>query len=1680
MRAVFNLITTLALRLRALTLALVGLLLVLGIVSATSLNQELLPPVEFPQTIVLAQTNGMTSEQVLEVLTKRLEARLADVPEVVNLESTTTGSFGTVITVYNDFGIDPAPLRANLREAIGEVWLPQRSIETDDAPALIADLTPELILYFEERDSNFLFQLSTDVWRTLPAETLSAAAAYLADKLDTPEAGTSVLEQFVETEISPQLDVIDEVARVTISGGQSLPGENGASSQTTDAEAVAAQSLLLRLAPEVWQIISERTDAPATLDADAVAYFEQQAYTIPDEAPALPESWQTFGYSDASDISESVSVVSSLAGLLNDFYEDGRIVGALGTTDDLTPEIINRMVEIEPSLVQYFEAEHLVAMSQDVFDALPQDFIAGLDALTRDALAAKDLAQELAGVAEDRDAERLPGPWRIQPPQLIAFSLSDLPLAQFSIVSTGALATDTPDGSSDTAAAAETADSESDAADPDAADSAALPEGPQLPQLYALIGEQFGAELNTADDLIAVQLSGEIAEAFGGVSSIGGADFFNLLLQFNDLAALGGGADADGDSDADAAPAGFADLNIADFVPALNECGVGLLAITAGNFDFAETLISCPSADVYQYLVDNLPDFASSLQAGVYDYFSDETLLIEGLAPPLPDDWDQLAEQPQFSNGRSLQNADDLIALADGSPSQILNRINDALTGAESAYQIRLFDSLTPTLVGYFRLQEAGFISNLNSAVLLDFSREALASLPDDAFATLDAETAQTAQAIAAGEQDSAFAALRAEYQSDLPPADPNAPALAAVWEQTGERLGGFELDSADDFFRFPADAQFDGIVSVTTVIYDFAASFGNQLMEALTPEIANYILDRDEAAFNDMTTQALAAMPEETLAVLPESLQERAASGGDTFEATRTITRNNGNSSLVMAVYKDGDANTVTTYNRIEDLLFELDAETEAIEIGVIEEQSSQIEESITGVVREGSLGAVFAIIIILIFLSGGVWNRSGRLLTGGLIFAVGLLGLLGVTALGLEAAGGDFGQAFAQADAVIRVLFIGVAVVGVLIMLWPGKVPYPAWRATIVISVSIPMSIFTALVLMHFVAPFMSEVVAPLSNLGTLGQLIVAVFPDDLTLNIITLSGLTVAIGRVVDDSIVVLENIFRQMQQADSNGRLDNEAKKQIVLKGTRDVSSAIFTATLIAMTVFLPLGLTGGLIGAFFLPFGLSVTYALVGSFVVAITVVPVLSYLFISPEDTPEDEDLWLSKFYIPVLRLTLRNFTTKIVTIALAFLTMFAGFYLLSQRPFAFLPDFGEPQINVNVSMPNGTSILQTNERAEEFETWVQDEYPDLLESVRATVGGGSGGGFEAFAALFGGGGVTPTQAGLVVKLDVPAEELDRYVQEIRAEAEAIFGGEDNVTVSGGSAQSTGFGGLQLVVSGPQAAIEQLNPQVVAALEGVPGVANVSSNLSAADGGGGDDEAPPTFIRVNQQSGIQYSAELETEDTIGVTEEAIEAIQGIESLPDSVTVSRGFTSEIQTEGFASIPRAMGLALVIMIGILIVTFQSPVYWLVLILSIPVSFVGAAVALTITDRVLGVSALIGMLMLLGLVITNAVVLIDRVLQNRREENMSVKDALLEAGKRRLRPILMTSLATIIALIPLAIGLSEGAVIASDLGIVVIGGVFSSMVLTLVVVPVAYSLLYPLHAGFVGLFQRRKPRE
>ncbi|MFN8447904.1 MAG: efflux RND transporter permease subunit [Anaerolineae bacterium] len=199
MKSLFSQLTSLALRFRTVTLALVVLVTITGIIAITQLKQELIPSIEFPQTIILSEVAGMSSEQVLDVLTKRLESALGSVPEIVNMESTTTGSFGAIITARNDFGVNQERLRGKIQDALDQVWLPVRMIAPPDgenpqafAERLLGDMTPDVLIYLAQNDSNFLFQLAPEVWQALPDDTVKALLTYLAGQTQESAGQESV------------------------------------------------------------------------------------------------------------------------------------------------------------------------------------------------------------------------------------------------------------------------------------------------------------------------------------------------------------------------------------------------------------------------------------------------------------------------------------------------------------------------------------------------------------------------------------------------------------------------------------------------------------------------------------------------------------------------------------------------------------------------------------------------------------------------------------------------------------------------------------------------------------------------------------------------------------------------------------------------------------------------------------------------------------------------------------------------------------------------------------------------------------------------------------------------------------------------------------------------------------------------------------------------------------------------------------------------------------------------------------------------------------------------------------------------------------------------------------------------------------------------------------------------
>jgi HAE1 family hydrophobic/amphiphilic exporter-1 len=891
---------------------------------------------------------------------------------------------------------------------------------------------------------------------------------------------------------------------------------------------------------------------------------------------------------------------------------------------------------------------------------------------------------------------------------------------------------------------------------------------------------------------------------------------------------------------------------------------------------------------------------------------------------------------------------------------------------------------VTPEIIQGIASFAPQLLDQLTPDNLRGLSPDALAALPTDFVDGLNPELRAELEVLA-----EPAGGLGAPDEAEVPA---DAPALSGAWLLPPEND-----PTAESRFQTAFDLMNSGFAPTAADFLNIFVSSGNPsapaLLGDLTPDVIDWLEANEDGFLANLSPSAMRLFPSEVLNALPEDFlagldaefrAELAAIAAGTLEVfvpTATINRVDGNPSLSLVIVQVSEGNTVSSTEAAFDLLDELETENSGLRFDVVFEQASFIEESISGVAREGGLGAIFAVIVILLFLSG-----------------------------------------------VVR-----------------GKYR-PSWRSTLVTAVSIPLSVFMAFAALRWLPPLADVVLTPLGtateDIPILGAAIAALhrlFPVGITLNIMTLSGMTVAVGRVVDDSIVVLENIFRHIQRGDD--------QRTSVLVGTRDVAIAIFASTVTTVVVFLPIGLLGGLVGEFFLPFGVSVTFALASSFLVAVTVVPALAFLFIRKEHLPPEVETQFQRWYTPVLRWVLAH---RGVTLAIAAVAFAGSMFLMSQRPRAFIPNLGEVEITAGVTLPEGTTMAETDQLVAEFERELSKL--DGVAKISSEIG--SGGGLQA---LLLGAGVDQRAATIMVRMQ-DQEDLELLTEEVRELAVSAFG-EEHVIVSGGTASSAAFGGFALVAAGDPEQLARFDDQAVRTLNSVEGLANVTSNLGEME----------TILRVDSQAAVRYSGELETADTLGVTEAAKAELEAI--VPAGLTISEGFETRQQTEGFQQSIRSVMISILAVYAVMVITFRSFVHPFTILFSLPMAVIGASVALWLTDRVVGIPVLIGMMMLVGIVVTNAIVLIDRVQANRKKRGMSAYDALVEGGRTRLRPILMTAIAAMLALVPLALGLTEGAIIAAELATVVIGGLFTSTFLTLLIVPVMYSLLNQLVGGKVA---------
>ncbi|KNY05381.1 efflux RND transporter permease subunit [Microbacterium sp. GCS4] len=639
--------------------------------------------------------------------------------------------------------------------------------------------------------------------------------------------------------------------------------------------------------------------------------------------------------------------------------------------------------------------------------------------------------------------------------------------------------------------------------------------------------------------------------------------------------------------------------------------------------------------------------------------------------------------------------------------------------------------------------------------------------------------------------------------------------------------------------------------------------------------------------------------------------------------------------------------------------------------------------------------------------------------------------------------------------------------------------------------------------------------------------------------SLNILTLGALTIAIGRVVDDSIVVIENIKRHY--------VGDADKGTAIRLGVREVAMAVTASTITTVAVFLPIVFVGDMVGELFRPFAMTVTIAMVASLLVSLTIVPVLAYWFLRPGKPlldengvpidPEHEDApptRLQRGYRPVLAWTLKH---SWITVILAVVVLGGTIAAAPLMKVNFLSDSGQNTMTVTQDLGPTASLETKSEAAVAVEDALSGI--DGITHVQASIGSSGSALRDAFS---GGAGVTYS---VLTDSDADQEKLRTEVQDAIEKLTDV--GEVSVAASAGLGSSD----IEITVSASTADdLDTATKAVVAELDGRDGIGQVSDNLAAAlpylavvvdrDAAaarglseaavGGivsgtmrpqqlgtveiDDtsltvylataEPPatadalrelaiPTPLGVVQLQDIATVEErngptsITTEQgrrtaTVTVppasdnlataTQSVTEALAAVD-LPDGASAEVGGVASQQADSFSQLGLAMLAAILIVYVVMVATFKSLRQPLLLLISVPFAATGAILLQIVTGVPLGVASLIGVLMLIGIVVTNAIVLIDLVNQY-REKGLSTAAAVMAGGEKRLRPILMTALATILALTPMALGITgHGGFISQPLAIVVIGGLLSSTVLTLVVLPTLYNLVE-------GAKERRRARK
>lgn len=651
---------------------------------------------------------------------------------------------------------------------------------------------------------------------------------------------------------------------------------------------------------------------------------------------------------------------------------------------------------------------------------------------------------------------------------------------------------------------------------------------------------------------------------------------------------------------------------------------------------------------------------------------------------------------------------------------------------------------------------------------------------------------------------------------------------------------------------------------------------------------------------------------------------------------------------------------------------------------------------------------------------------------------------------------------------------------------------------KAPLIIGLSIPFSIITTFALLYFA---------------------------NISINMMTLGGLALGIGMLLDNSIVVIENIYRHLSMG--------KDPKRAAREGTREVTTAILAATLTTGSVFLPVVFVTGLMGQLFTPLAITVVFSLFASLFVAITVVPMLaSRILTIPMNINESERK--QKGYMQTIR-KMTEWTLKHrVTVILASIIIFAvGIVGMFAQGMEFMPEQDEGAFMIEVEKDQGTILDETLDTVNAIEGEL-DDYNDI-ESYLSTTGSSGMMSFanesnkaSIMATLVDAGDrnvttsefidsieddiiETDSSADITVRpmsqasmgepntlvLNVSDNDTERLNE---AETDIISALEDETDITNVSSSNTGtVEELQVIVDNEAARDNGLQPAQIgqALYQATNGVGastieqddnylsiNVKypdeilhseeafSNISIPDGSGeyiplsdvASLERADSLPQINRDNmtdtrelTVTYSSDL----SLDAANQLVVDVLDDQDLHDDTSYSMGGDVEMLGDAIPQLALAVVLGIVFTYLVMAAQFESFRAPFVIVMTIPLAFIGVALSLIITGNALSVVAMVGIILLIGIVVNNAILLINYILQQ-KEKGMRTYDAIIESVQDRFRPILITAVTTILGMLPITLELGEGTEGIAPMGIVVIGGLTASTFLTLFVIPIIYSFL------------------